>query len=266
MKVQATANNPRSTSPKGFERGPHDQPLLSVSMATPFVKATKPIVFVNKTLELSGYSIMPVSVDPEIRAELRESLFREGEAGTRCLLDDPTVVAASAAMKAELITGGLLPETAVAVQAIAFDKSTDANWNVGWHQDLLFPFAKRVTSTGYLMPCVKVGIHFARPPLAVLERLLAVRLHLDACDETNGPLRVVPGSHRAGVIPNSEIVGYLSDSGEARCLAAEGEALLMRPLLLHASSKATRPRHRRVLHVVYYTGREIAEQWHRAVR
>jgi hypothetical protein len=41
--------------------------------------------------------------------------------------------------------------------------------------------------------------------------------------------------------------------------------LLMKPLLLHASSPATAPKHRRVLHLVFHSGEATAEPWHRAV-
>jgi hypothetical protein len=48
-------------------------------------------------------------------------------------------------------------------------------------------------------------------------------------------------------------------------LAHAGEALLMKPLLLHASSQATAPKHRRVLHLVYHSGEAVAAPWHRVV-
>lgn len=53
---------------------------------------------------------------------------------------------------------------------------------------------------------------------------------------------------------------YLPESAVA---LQAGEALLMRPLLLHASSNATRPR---VLHIVYHSGAPVAEPWHRELR
>ncbi len=40
----------------------------------------------------------------------------------------------------------------------------------------------------------------------------------------------------------------------------------MRPLLLHASSKASEPGHRRVLHLVYDLGGDPPQAWHRSVR
>jgi ectoine hydroxylase-related dioxygenase (phytanoyl-CoA dioxygenase family) len=204
-------------------------------------------------------------VNPDERELLRGSIFKVGDAGARCLLDHPAVASVARGLGRELIDAGILADGAVAIQAIAFDKSADANWKVTWHQDLMFPFARPVQTNGYDLPCMKDGVNYARPPLAVLERLLAVRLHLDDCDDANGPLKVVPGSHRLGIIASDELAAYVASLGTVACTAKEGEALLMRPLLLHASSKAVVPRHRRVLHLVYYAGAPIAEEWHRSV-
>lgn len=168
-------------------------------------------------------------------------------------------------MRETLTASGVLPRGAVAIQAIAFDKNPSANWKVTWHQDVMFPFAGRVTAPGYDLPSRKDDVDYARPPRAVLEALLAVRLHIDDCNETNGPLRVAPGSHREGVLRGDDIAGRVAACGESVCLARAGEALLMKPLLLHASSPAKEPRHRRVLHVVYHDGSPVAEPWHRVV-
>lgn len=199
------------------------------------------------------------------RALLRETIFRSGEAGTRCLLDLSPVRAVAQLVGRELIKIDILDAGAIAIQAIAFDKSADANWKVTWHQDLMFPFERLVCAPGYDLASVKDGIDFARAPRQVLESLLAVRIHLDDCDDQNGPLRVCPGSHRVGIIPSGEIADHVARTGEVVCTAKEGEALLIRPLLLHASSKAVAPRHRRVLHLVFYSGVPITEAWHRAI-
>ena len=115
------------------------------------------------------------------------------------------------------------------------------------------------------MASKKGGVDFARPPRRVLEALLAVRIHLDDCDETNGPLRVSPGTHQQGIVRSTEIADVVTHHGETACLAPAGEAWLMKPLLLHASSQATAPKHRRVLHLVYHSGDAMAESWHRTV-
>jgi ectoine hydroxylase-related dioxygenase (phytanoyl-CoA dioxygenase family) len=107
---------------------------------------------------------------------------------------------------------------------------------------------------------------FVQPPVSVLADLLAVRVHLDDCRANNGPLRVIPGSHRHGRLTSADARTHRSAAGEIACTARRGTALLMRPLLLHASSKATMDVPRRVLHFVF--GPPVLPhglQWHHAV-
>lgn len=212
-----------------------------------------------------GWAVVPSNLPPDLLASLRDTLFSPDSAGTRCLLDHPAVRQTVRLLRTKLVSTALLPAGAVAIQAIAFDKNPATNWKVPWHQDLLFPFAHLATSPGYDVPSKKDGVDYARPPRFVLEALLAVRLHLDDCDASNGPLRVSPGSHRCGVIRGPEVTATVQRHGEATCLVRDGDALLMKPLLLHASSPATAPRHRRVLHLVYHVGPSPAEPWHRSV-
>lgn len=216
-------------------------------------------------LEHDGWTRIATGIDAAFTGRLRAEAFNAGAAGTRCLLDLPEVRTAALQLKNELVASGHLPSGSVAIQAIAFDKTPGTNWKVAWHQDLMFPLAMKATASGYDLPVRKDGVDFARPPRAVLEELLAVRLHLDPCDSTNGPLRVSPGSHREGLIPSSKCAARSTRGGEVLCLADEGQAILMRPLLLHASSQATNPAHRRVLHFVYHSGNTVAESWHRAI-
>ncbi|NDA69152.1 MAG: phytanoyl-CoA dioxygenase, partial [Verrucomicrobia bacterium] len=70
-------------------------------------------------------------------------------------------------------------------------------------------------------------------------------------DEANGALRVMPKTHCLGRLSAESIQGLRSSQPEVLCNAAAGDALLMRPLLLHASGRSTSPRHRRVLHLEY---------------
>lgn len=217
------------------------------------------------SLEVQGFALVRSSIPQEIFAELRNTLFHDDSAGERCLLDRPVVRETALSLKRELIESGQLSSEAVAIQAIAFNKTAATNWKVAWHQDLMFPFAKRVTSEGFNIPTIKQDIDYARPTAGILEQLLAVRLHLDDCDSTNGPLRVSPGTHRSGILPTSEIPAHVANHGEVTCLAKTGEVLLMRPLTIHASSQATEPKHRRILHLVYHSGDPIPEPWHRTI-
>lgn len=210
-----------------------------------------------------GFELFGRVIEERESAIAREVLFRSGGAGARCLLDQPIVQQIAGTVRATLVQAGRLPAGAVAIQAIAFDKTPDANWKVTWHQDVMFPFARPVQTPGFDLASRKDGADYARPPLAVLEALLAVRVHLDDCDAGNGPLRVSSGTHQCGILRSSAIQAMVAAHGETLCLAKSGEALLMKPLLLHASSPATAPRHRRVLHLVYHSGEPIPEPWHR---
>lgn len=216
-------------------------------------------------LSEDGWTTASTTVAPEMRDALKSAVFAHIKAGERCLLDVPVVRDAAIHLRTDLVHQGLLTKTAVAIQAIAFDKSPRANWKVSWHQDVMFPLGRAATSPAYELSTTKEGVPYARPPRSVLEEMLAVRLHLDPCATENGPLRVVPGSHRLGILRSGEITPIVEKLGETTCLADEGEAVVMRPLILHASSPARAPTHRRVLHVVFHTGRERSEPWHRSI-
>ncbi len=150
----------------------------------------------------------------------------------------------------ELVTPILGPD-AFPVRGILFDKTPDANWNVVWHQDLSIAVRERRETSGFGPWSDKAGVPHVQPPAALLARMLAVRLHLDPCGEENGPLRVLPGSHRAGRLSPSEIGGWRARVPEVLCPVPRGGALLMHPLLLHASSGARTRGHRRVVHIEY---------------
>jgi len=85
----------------------------------------------------------------------------------------------------------------------------------------------------------------------LLEKMLAVRIHLDDCDERNGALRVLPETHRFGRLSSEQIKQLRVWKQETVCAARAGDVMLMRPLLLHASGKSDGNGHRRVLHIEY---------------
>ncbi|HEY9225634.1 MAG TPA: phytanoyl-CoA dioxygenase family protein [Gemmatimonadaceae bacterium] len=105
-----------------------------------------------------------------------------------------------------------------------------------------------------------------QPPIDVLERMLAIRVHLDACTEDNGPVRVIDGTHRAGRLEPEAIDELRAQCPESLCLVPEGGLLAFRPLILHASSPAVRPLRRRVIHIEYAARPLDAPLvWHRQV-
>lgn len=137
------------------------------------------------------------------------------------------------------------------VRGILFDKAAGANWGVGWHQDQVIAVAERVETRGFTAWSDKEGVPHVKPPAGVLERMATVRLHLDDCPAENGPLEVLPGSHRHGLLTSDQIEERRQKTPPVTCTATAGDTLLMRPLLLHASAKASKPGRRRVLHLEY---------------
>ena len=139
----------------------------------------------------------------------------------------------------------------VAVQCTYFDKRSYGNWLVPIHQDLSIPVKEFVEAEALTGWTRKQGRTFVQAPVDVLEEMIAVRLHLDDSDHGNGPLRVVAGSHQFGRIPSRDCARHRAEYGEVECVVARGGVILMKPLLLHASSKSVTSRRRRVLHFVF---------------
>jgi ectoine hydroxylase-related dioxygenase (phytanoyl-CoA dioxygenase family) len=77
-----------------------------------------------------------------------------------------------------------------------------------------------------------------------------MRLHLDDCPVQNGALRVIAGSHRNGLLARTQIQAMTTGSSQT-ITAKAGDAVFMRPLLLHGSPAAEAAHHRRVLHLEF---------------
>jgi hypothetical protein len=104
-----------------------------------------------------------------------------------------------------------------AVRGILFDKIPDANWKVPWHQDVTIAVEERVEVEGFGPWSIKADVLHVQPPAEVLEHMVSVRLPLDNCDEENGALRVIHGSHLHGRIPEGRHSGYAGDNRSCVC-------------------------------------------------
>jgi len=144
------------------------------------------------------------------------------------------------------IARAALGQTAFPVDAVFFDKERDANWSVPGHQDRMMP----VETESVVPKTIRNGVAYTEPSQRTLGALVALRIHFDAVSSDGGALEVVTGSHRLGVLGAEAIRGI--PLGEYRpCVAARGDVLMLRPLLLHRSGRRVSSGHRRVLHVVY---------------
>lgn len=200
----------------------------------------------------SGFTTIPDVLDNAITDALIETLAPlhiEGAAGARNLLDVPAIQTLARSSQIRALVEPILGPDCFAVRGIYFDKTAGANWKVPYHQDLSIAVAARNDVAGFGPWSVKGGVAHVQPPTEILEKMLTLRLHLDACDENNGALRVLENTHELGKLSAAQIARERETGAETVCAVPRGGALLMRPLLLHASSPAQTPTHRRVIHL-----------------
>lgn len=203
------------------------------------------------TVAEHGFTLARAVVSKDAVRQLADAMPTADGPGLRRMLTAPCVAefANSAAIR-NLLRPHFANEP-FPVRAILFNKSADSNWFVSWHQDLTIAVARREEVDGFGPWSVKDDVPHVQPPTSLLERMLAVRLHLDDADESNGALRVIPSSHQSGRLTPTQIEQARECCGDIICTAETGDVLLMRPLILHASSRSTDDRPRRVLHIEY---------------
>lgn len=210
---------------------------------------------VLSNFERDGFAIVRGVLSEHSRLKLLadiEGLLPKSTVGLRELaakVNPVGTLARSAAIRS--LVEPVLGPAAQLVRSILFNKSDQANWQVAWHQDLTIAVADKVDVEGYSAWSVKEGVLHVQPPAEVLEKMLTVRLHLDPADETNGALWVSPGSHHLGRLPAPEAAVTAERHGKYLCAVHAGDVVLMRPLILHASRKATSNMPRRVIHLEF---------------
>ena len=216
--------------------------------------------------ENDGFAIVPDVLGGDSVAELiaalealrpgGAALDREGRVyASRNLLGDvPRVRALAGDPSTHAIVSSALGPAAFAVRGLLFDKTAEANWTVPWHQDLSIAVRSRVPIPDYGPWTVKAGVTHVQPPFRILERMVTLRFQLDPGSANQGPLRVVPGSHLGGRLDAASTREWLEHREAVSCLVPAGGVLVMRPLLLHASSPSVEvdlSSHRRVIHIEF---------------
>lgn len=210
----------------------------------------------------SGWALVPglirdqvdrLCAATDVAMQSPQALSRRGSAyGLRNLLQIMPAARelAWSATILERVRSILGPE-AKPVKGILFDKTEQANWAVPWHQDITIAVRERLSIPGYTAWSEKDGVPHVQPPAEVMQQILAVRVHLDDCPADNGALKVLSGSHAHGRLTDAEVEHWRAKVSVATCTAQAGDALFLRPLLLHSSAAANPPRRRRVLHFEY---------------
>jgi hypothetical protein len=209
----------------------------------------------------SGYAIHPNVVGAEDLALLDQLEGLEPlrtKAGARHLMSIPAVRRVAEDERLLDVARRHIGPSAVPFRVTLFDKSPRTNWLIVWHQDTALPLVDRRDADGWGPWSVKASVQYAHAPATALERVIALRLSVDDSGPDNGPLRVLPGTHRRGVLTDEEVASLTAEIPPVDCCVRAGGVVVMRPMIIHSSSKATSERPRRVLHIEYTESLDIA--------
>jgi ectoine hydroxylase-related dioxygenase (phytanoyl-CoA dioxygenase family) len=209
------------------------------------------------SVDQNGFALIPAAFKAEEIEVLQRSLaaldHKPSRAGIRHLLGHAAVSQVANDPRLLGIAQSVLGADAFPFRATLFDKSPDTNWLITWHQDTALPLRNKHETPGWGPWSVKEGVTYAHAPALVLEKVVALRLHLDDSTSANGPLRVLPGTHRNGVLTDQQVEVAVATTDAITCLVPQGGVIVMRPLIIHASSKSESTIPRRVLHIEYAT-------------
>lgn len=141
----------------------------------------------------------------------------------------------------------VLGENYFIVKSIYFDKPVTSNWYVSYHQDLTISVDKKLPLQNYGPWTVKQNQFAVQPPIHILENISTIRIHLDDTNDLNGALKIIPKSHIKQIY-RPETINWENET-EITCTVPRGGVMLMKPLLLHSSSRTLNINRRRVIHI-----------------
>ncbi len=217
--------------------------------------------------EHSGFAIIERVLSPGMVDELLEAMRAYSAGGHDGVLDRgglvyggrdllwrvPRVFSLARSSEILSLAQNILGTRAFPVRGLFFDKTLETNWNLPWHQDLTIAVLSRREAPGFGPWTRKAGIPHAHAPADLLARMVTIRLQLDDSGPGDGPLRVLPESHREGRLSGPALAEWAGRAGAIAvdCNVNAGGAVLMRPLLLHSSATRVSAGHRRVIHLEY---------------
>lgn len=137
------------------------------------------------------------------------------------------------------------------VRLVAFDKNSASNWSLPWHQDRVIAVKDRAVAPGFSNWSRKGGQWHCEPPIALLQQLAFVRVHLDDTDEANGAMEIALGSHRGGAVPAENAATVAGQWPREICSARRGDVLILKMLTLHRSLAANDASARRAFRIDY---------------
>lgn len=199
-------------------------------------------------LERDGAQRIPQALDGEALSQLPRLLPASTKPGER-IYGHPALARWLIEGPVGPIARALAGRKVQPVRAILFDKTPEANWALGWHQDRTIAVKERVEIAGFEHWDCKAGAIHVEPPFGFIERMITFRIHIDPVPSGNAPLLIAPGSHKMGRIPEDRIDTVVNLCGSITCLAAAGDVWVYKTATLHASDRSRNGARRRVLQV-----------------
>ncbi|OWP83106.1 phytanoyl-CoA dioxygenase [Flavobacterium davisii] len=135
------------------------------------------------------------------------------------------------------------------IKSIYFDKPKTSNWVVPYHQDLTINLSEKIETDKFINWTKKNEQITVQPPTPILENIFTIRIHLDNTTAENGAVKVIPKSHKKGIIQLTD--HEINKNKEYICDVPKGGVMLMKPLTLHASTRTTNNQRRRVIHIEF---------------
>ena len=204
----------------------------------------------------NGYVIIPKIINDYLVRILREKIAKNlplgSEHGFRQLETKiPAIYKLANSSEITNIIAPLFKTIPQLVKAMYFNKIANANWGVPWHQDKTIAVREKISLQGFKSWSIKEGVFHVQPPQEVMENIVTIRINLDVANRENGCLKLVPKTHRLGILTPRQLQAIPQQENQIICNINPGDALVMSPLILHSSSKATKPTNRRVIHLEY---------------
>lgn len=145
-------------------------------------------------------------------------------------------------------------------KSIFFNKPSNSNWFVNYHQDLSISVKNKIKYDGFDGWTLKKGQLGVIPPISILENIITFRIHLDDTNSNNGVLKVISKSHKKGIIRIDKDFDIFNQGEEKVCNVNKGGVMLMSPLLLHSSQRSKSENERRVIHLEF-CNQEVPMNW-----
>lgn len=215
----------------------------------------------SNQLNTNGYSVFNNLFAPEACATIAAHIAKWQTANGLPTHAARAVLASCPGLRNQVLTPavwecvhGIAGPGARLVKSLFFDKPPGQVWKVPPHQDVTLAMASRRNVPGFGPWTRKANVWHTQPPGPVLAGVLKLRIHLDAQTAANGALRVWPGTHTHGKLADDAIAHIAQTQLPVVVEAPAGSALIMRPLLVHASHSHTAGLHRRVVHLEFWAG------------